>query len=89
MSAFMETVYGPLSKEYCIYYYILSIIGFILLIVVIISTLVIGITKQKSSIFYMQMFLFCIPYGLMYFTNRLLYSMCSGSLGMREDMIDE
>jgi len=80
----METIYGPLSKEYCIYFYILSIIGFVLLIIVILSTLLIGITKKKDSKFYMEMFMLCIPYALMYFTNRLLYSMCSGALGVKE-----
>ena len=79
--SFMETVYGPLSKEYCIYFYILSIIGFVLLIIVVLSTLFIGIiTKKKNNKFYMEMFMLCIPYALMYFTNRLLYSMCSGGL---------
>lgn len=82
--SFMETVYGPLSKEYCIYFYILSIIGFVLLIIVILSTLLIGITKKKDSKFYMEMFMLCIPYALIYFTNRLLYSMCSGALGVKE-----
>jgi hypothetical protein len=86
---FMETIYGHLSKEYCVYYYILSIIGFILLIIVILSALVIGITKRKNSRFYMEMFMLCIPYALMYFTNRLLYSMCSRSLGVREGMIED
>ena len=84
MSTFMETIYGPLSKEYCNYFYILSVIGFVLLIIVILSALVIGITKKKNSRFYMEMFMLCIPYALMYFTNRILYSMCSGSLGGKE-----
>ena len=78
--SFMETIYGPLSKEYCIYFYILSVFGFVLLIVVILSTIIIGITQKKNSRFYMEMFMLAIPYGLIYFTNRLLYSMCSGSL---------
>jgi hypothetical protein len=79
-STFMETVYGPLSKEYCIYFYILSVIGFVTLMIVVISSLIIGISFKKGIRFYLEMLMLCIPYALIYFTNRLLYSMCAGSL---------
>lgn len=80
MATFMDTVYGPLSKEYCIYFYLLSIIGFISLFIVVISALLIGLSLKKGIMFYLEMFMLCIPYALIYFTNRLLYSMCVGSL---------
>ena len=75
----MDYLYGPLNNEYCIYFYILSVIGFVLLVIGILSTLFIGITKQKDSTFYGMMFMICMPYGLLYFHNRLLFSMCNGS----------
>jgi len=75
----MDYLYGPLNTEYCIYYYVLSVIGFVLLIIAMLSTLFIGITKQKDGIFYGEMFIICMTYGLLYFHNRLLFSMCNGS----------
>ena len=75
----MDYLYGPLNTEYCIYYYVLSVIGFVLLIIAMLSSLFIGITKQKDGIFYGEMFIICMTYGLLYFHNRLLFSMCNGS----------
>ena len=80
-TSLMDYLYGPLNNDYCIYFYILSFIGFTLLIITIISTLIIGITTRKDSSFYVGMCMLCIPYGLLYFHNRLLYSICNGSLG--------
>ena len=75
----MDYLYGPLNPEYCIYFYVLSVIGFVLLTIALLSTLFIGITKQKDSTFYGEMFIICMTYGLLYFHNRLLYSMCNSS----------
>ena len=75
----MDSLYGPLNSKYCIYFYILSVIGFVLLIIAMLSSLFIGITKQKDGIFYGEMFMICMTYGLIYFHNRLLFSMCNGS----------
>lgn len=79
MSSFINYVYGPLNKEYCIYFFILSVIGFVILTISILSTLIIGIMTKKDSVFYMKMFMVSIPYGFIYFHNRLLYSMCNSS----------
>jgi hypothetical protein len=75
----MDSLYGPLNANYCIYFYILSVIGFVLLIIAMLSSLFIGITKQKDGTFYGEMFMVCMTYGLLYFHNRLLFSMCNGS----------
>lgn len=80
MSSFMETVYGPLSSDYCIYFYFLSVFGFVLLVFSAIFALFIGIKEKKKFEFYLQALTLCVGYGIFYFQNRLLYSMCSGSL---------
>jgi hypothetical protein len=80
----MDSVYGPLNKEYCVYFYILSVIGFLLMIVSVLSTFFIGITKQKDSKFYSEMLMISIMYGLIYFHNRLLYSICSSSFNNKK-----
>jgi len=78
-ASLMDYLYGPLNNDYCIYFYILSFIGFTLFIISILSTLIIGITTQQGSLFYVGMFMLSMPYGLLYFHNRLLYSICNSS----------
>ena len=80
MTNLNDQLFGPLGKDYCLYFYFLSLIGFILLIFLIISTLFIGITKRKDSTFYLQMLMISFGYIIFYFQNRLLNSMCSNSL---------
>ena len=79
MNDTMDYIYGPLSKNYCIYFYLLSVVGFVLLCLALISMILVGFSKTKSSGFYVQMLMICIGYGIFYFQNRLLYSMCVGS----------
>ena len=78
MDNLAETLFGPLSKEYCVYFYYLSIIGLLLLAVLVLSTLFIGITQRKKIGFYMQMLSVALGYAIFYFQNRLLHSMCVG-----------
>ena len=80
MSDFMENVYGPLAKDYCLYFYMLSIFGFILTIFTLIVGFYIGLSKRKDFTFYVQVVLGSLAYGLFYFQNRLLHSMCVNSL---------
>jgi hypothetical protein len=42
--------------------------------------LYIGIFKRKDGAFYLQMVMTALLYGIMYFQNRLLHSMCVNSL---------
>lgn len=76
----MNTIYGPLPKDYCMYFYFLSIFGFILMMFTLVVGLFIGIMKKKDFSFYLKTILAVLAYGLFYFQNRLLHSMCVGSL---------
>jgi hypothetical protein len=76
----MNTLFGPLDRKYCDYFYILSILGFVLLVVLLISSLLVGITKRKGVDFYMQSISIAFGYAIFYFQNRLLYSMCAGTM---------
>jgi hypothetical protein len=76
----MDYLYGPLTKDYCVYFYFLSVFGFIMLCFAAVSSLFFGIFKKKGFEFFSGMFMVCLAYGLFYFQNRLLYSMCVGSL---------
>lgn len=79
MDNLLESFFGPLNKDYCLYFYILSIVGFILLTMMLATTLMVGITKRKGIDFYLQSVSVAIAYGIFYFQNRLLYSMCVGN----------
>jgi hypothetical protein len=76
----MQNLFGPLSKQYCLYFYILSLICFAYFILIIVMTLFIGITKRKGIDFYLAMLSGALAYGIFYFQNRLLHSMCVGSI---------
>lgn len=80
MNNMLDSVFGPLDKKYCDYFYILSILGFILLAVFLVSSVLVGLSKRKGLDFYMQALSVSIGYGLFYFQNRLLHSMCVGSI---------
>lgn len=73
MASLIDNLFSPLGKEYCSYFYLLTIIGFIFLLLTILSSLML-LLKGKFNV------ITCIKSligpGLFYFTYRLLYSMC-------------
>lgn len=73
----VNTLFGPLSKEYCLWFYLLSIIGFALFAFILISGIVMGVSKKRDMSFYLHLFAGSLAYAIFYFQNRLLYSMCS------------
>lgn len=80
MADIMETLFGPLDRKFCDYFWLLSVLGFVLLAVLLISSLLIGISKNKGMDFYFQTISIALGYAIFYFQNRLLHSMCSGSM---------
>ena len=80
MSSTLDYIYGPISKKYCLYFYILSVIGFVLLIFVLLMTIYSGFTKKHPMSFYLNMIMVALLYGMFYLQNRLLYNMCIGSM---------
>ena len=49
-----QTFFSPLGKQYCMYFYILSVIGLVFVAIVLMSALIIGITKKKGFEFYLS-----------------------------------
>ena len=85
----MDMLFGPLGQPYCNYFYFLSVVGYIFMIGSVLSLAYIGATtKNTEPKFYMAGFTVALAYGIFYFQNRLLYSMCVGSLteGMDSNM---
>ena len=79
MSDLMNTLYGPLPIKYCLYYYIMSIIMF-LSFVVVLGNLLFNLIRRKSDGTMLIQLNLMVTIFVGYFTNRLLYSMCAGSL---------
>ena len=69
----LDTLFSPLSKEYCLYFYYLSVISFVFLFVALYHGIVL-IVKGKAN--FIQTILSLLAPFLLYFNNRLLYSMC-------------
>ena len=80
MSDFMDTVFGPLSGEYCYYFYFLSILTFFIFLMVIVGGLYTGLSGGKGLTFYASVVGGSLAYFIVYFVNRLMYSICKKSL---------
>jgi hypothetical protein len=78
-SSLMNDIYGPLNRNYCIYFYALSVLGFVLLSITFLSMILMLVTKKISSESLVHMLMIAVGYGIFYFQNRLLYSMCIGN----------
>ena len=76
----MDTLFGPLPKSYCLYFYYLSIIGFILLVLSVSGSLYMALTKPRGAHFYSSSLMIAISYLIFYFQNRLLHTMCVHSI---------
>ncbi len=79
MSDLMNMLYGPLPVKYCLYYYIMAIIMF-LSFVVVLGNLFFNLIRRKSDGTMLIQLNLLVTIFVGYFTNRLLYSMCAGSL---------
>ena len=78
----MTTYFGPLDKQSCIYFLLLSMIFFAVLIFTILSE-VVFIFKNFEKINFRTVstgVLLIFNSFIAYFVNRLLYTMCSKSL---------
>lgn len=82
MNSFMNKFFGPLPREYCVYFYILSIIFGILFVVSlfsIVSFMIMNI-KKVNSMFIINSLLVLSNTFLAYLANRLLNTMCVKSI---------
>lgn len=78
----MTMFFGPLDKGSCIYFFILTVIFFIGLVILIVNELI--YILQNLNKLNLKMFTsgFIIMFNIFiaYFVNRLLYTMCNKSL---------
>ena len=81
----IDNLFGPLPKEYCSYFYIMSVFFYVLLIIFIVLSLGYLLKnynnlKEIKFVLFIYVIQLVTTLFLSYFVNRLLYSMCINSL---------
>ncbi len=82
MNSFMDKYFGPLPREYCVYFYALAVIfgvsfGFS---VISIAYFMIMHFKKVNMMFIANSFFVILNTFLAYLVNRLLHTMCVKSI---------
>jgi small basic protein len=80
MPSVVDNLFGPLGRDYCIYFWALSVFGFVSLLIVAVPAVFYGLSKNKGLDYYLAVLFGVATYIIIYFQNRLLYSMCEGSM---------
>jgi hypothetical protein len=81
MNDFMNYFFGPLSKEYCLYYYFLAVISAVIFALTALSFIVLIVKSKKiKGGMWLGMFNTLLSIFIGYFVSRLLYTMCVKSL---------
>ena len=75
MQNILDTLFSPLSKDYCSLFYYLTIGSFIAIILSIIIILT-RASKNKGKTLVFDLITVVPLYTVLYFKNRLLYTMC-------------
>lgn len=81
----MTKYFGPLTKDYCLYFYLLAIFSFVIFILALFSSIIQLFTMMRKgkqfdfgSLFHTVFIL--LNSLIVYFVNRLFYTMCLGSV---------
>ena len=75
-----KSLFGPLSRDYCVLFYYLSVVFLIFFFLVLISGIWLISMKKVPITFSWHLVWVLVIYGVFYLQNRLLYNMCSGSM---------
>ena len=81
-TAFMNRYFGPLPKEYCAYFYFLSVLFglyFIIIVFAMFGYSAMNFNKLNVSLVF-KSFYVLLSVLVIYFANRLLHTMCLGSI---------
>ena len=75
----LKSLFGPLGPQYCDYFYFLTVFFFIVFVVTTLTVLMKCFSK-KRGLKLTDCFILITQPLMLYFINRLYYSMCMGSL---------
>lgn len=81
MNELMDSTFGPLGKQYCDWFYWLSVISLILFVLSVVTILytILFESERFSTGLLMNLLTISFVYFIPYFENRLLYTMCKNS----------
>ncbi len=82
MVSFMDKYFGPLPREYCVYFYALSVAFGIMFVMTAVSIGYFMIThvKKVNTMFIINAIFVLLNSFLAYLANRLLHTMCVKSV---------
>lgn len=82
MASLMEQYFGPLSREYCVYFYALSIVFGVMFVMSALSIAYFMIMniKKVNTMFIVNSIFILLNTFLAYLANRLLHTMCVKSI---------
>jgi hypothetical protein len=73
----LQSLFGPLGRSYCAWFYWLAVLGFIFLILTVVSGIALMFNERRFRPEVLHsVIMTAVMYGIFYFQNRLLYSMC-------------
>jgi hypothetical protein len=78
MTETMDYLFGPIGREYCMYFYFLSILAFVLFVLS--AAVIVNLAVKGKKFDAMNSFIMLFQPFLLYFVNRIFYSMCVNSL---------
>lgn len=77
-SVLVNKFFGPLGKDYCGYFYVLSALGLMVMIITVLSFAAkLFINRKVSYGFMVKAATTLLSGGIMYLSNRLLANMCN------------
>jgi hypothetical protein len=81
MNDFMNYFFGPLPREYCLYYYFLAVISAALFVITLTSfAFTVFKSKKLKSGMWVAMVNVLITLFISYFVSRLMYTICIKAL---------
>ena len=73
MTSLARDLFGPLGRNYCVYFYYLTVVSFIFFLVAAVHTVSAMMTSKAD---WWALLMGLVGPFLLYFNNRLLYGMC-------------
>lgn len=82
MNSFMNKYFGPLPREYCVYFYFLAVIFGVMFVLSVLSIAYFMVMhfKKVNAMFVSNSIMLLANTFLAYIANRLLHTMCVKSI---------
>ena len=72
----LNSLFGPLERKYCDWFFYLSLVAFIFMILTLVTGVFVLMQKKMKTEYVLAILWSSAMYGAFYFQNRLLYTMC-------------